>query len=236
MNISVEQTPKQILSDYVLDHVDAVSIVHLPGRRLSDTVHTITAIKKKNKKVKVIPHIAARSLKNQDELFTNCDKFRDLGIDDVLLIGGSTTSGNCYSSAFAVYNDIKEKDYKFKTICGVYPQKETFSDVENKKYSKFSRGITQICLNRRLLNQFDNKTIIGVPSNCSANDLFKFIKICGIGRTLKEAIPNLVGAKYISFAGFNTCKFVQDLSDDRDIHVFNFGNIENTIKSLQKLL
>lgn len=236
MKISVEQTPKQELPDYVLEHIDSVSVVHLPGRRLTDTIHTITSIKRKNKKVKIIPHIAARSLKNKNELFTNCDKFVDLGIEDILLIGGSTKTGSCYADAFNVYDDIKNKDYKFNTICGVYPQHETNLEIENKKYKKFSRGITQICLNHRLLTQFDNKTIIGVPSKCSANDLLKFIKICGVGRSIKEAIPNIAGVKYLSVTGFNTAKFVRDLSGNPDIHIFNFGNIENTIRSLQKLL
>jgi len=236
MKISVEQTPRQMMSPYILNHVDSVSIVHLPKNRLSETLHTIAALQQQNKDIKIIPHIAARSLKNKDELFSNCDKFAEMGIEDVLIIGGGTSTGHCYSSAFGVYEDILHKGYKFNMICGVYPQAETSTEVNDSKYSKFTRGITQVCLNHRLLNQFDNRTIVGVPSNCSAKELLRFIKLCGVARSIREAIPNVVGAKYVSFSGFNTAKFVGDLSGDRDIHIFNFGNLENTVRSLQKLL
>lgn len=236
MKISVEQTPRQKISPYVLEHVDSVSIVHLPKNRLSETLHTIADLQRQNKNIKIIPHIAARSLKSKEELFSNCDKFAEMGIKDVLIIGGGTKTGYCYSSAFGVYEDILNENYKFNMMCGVYPQNETSTEVDDNKYSKFTRGITQVCLSCRLLNQFDNRTIVGVPSNCSAKELIRFIKLCGVARSIREAIPNIVGAKYISFSGFNTAKFVGDLSGDRDIHIFNFGNLEKTVRSLQKLL
>jgi len=234
MKISVEQTPKQKLSQYVIDHVDAVSIVHLPGIHLSNTIATIQKIRRQNQFINIIPHIAARNLKNKKELYDNCDLFQSLGIKNILLIGGSNPTGNCYGDVRGVYEDIIKKEYDFKLLCGVYPQHETPKQVFINKYDKFSRGITQICLNLHLINKFDSRTIVGVPSNCSASELLKFIKLCGITRTVREALPNISGLKYLSHSGFNTAKFISKLDGDRDIHIFNFGNLEKTIKNINK--
>jgi len=236
MKISVEQTPNQKLSQYVVDSVDAVSIVHLPGTHLSNTITAIEKLQRQNQSINIIPHIAARTLKNKKELYNNCEAFRDLGIKDILLIGGSRPTGNCYGDIRGAYDDIVKKEYGFNLLCGVYPQHETPKQISTKKYDKFSRGISQICLNLRLINKFDSKTIVGVPSNCSASALLKFIKLCGITRTAREALPNIAGLKYLSRSGFNTAKFVSKLDGDRDIHIFNFGNLEKTVVSLEKLL
>ncbi len=236
MKISVEQTPKQKLSQNVLSNVDSVSVTHLPGTRLSETVTAISNLRRQNSRIKIIPHIAARNLKNKKELYDNCDRFVDLGVKDVLIIGGSRKYGNCYGNAFDLLKDLKDKEYGFNFLCGVYPQHETHDSVTETKYTKFARGITQICLNLSLLKQFDQKTIVGVPSNCTAKELLKFIKLCGIARTTREIIPNVVGVKYLSCSGFNTAKFVKKLDNQFDIHVFNFGNLDKTVNSLIKLL
>ena len=234
MKISVEQTPKQKISDYVLGNVNSVSIVHLPGSPLGNSTRTVSSLRKRTTKINVIPHIAARNLKNKKELFDACDKFLDYGIRDLLLIGGSKARGSCYGNAHDVQNDLLEKDYNFNYFCGIDPNQETHQQVKEKKYNRFDRGISQICFNHKLLNAFDSRTVVGVPSNCSAKDLFKFVKLCGVTKTAKEAATNIAGLRYISYYGFNTVKFVQKLNKNQDIHIFNFGNLDNTIKALKK--
>lgn len=229
MKISVEQTPKQIIPQSVVDYVDAISIVHLPGTRLSAAVPAIKRLRRQNQTINIIPHIAARTLKNKKELYDNCEIFRDLGIRDILLIGGDKPTGTCYGDIHGVYNDIIKKEYKFNLLCGVYPQYETPDQVLTKKYDKFSRGISQVCFNLPLINTFDYKTIVGVPSNCSVVELLNFLKLCGTTRTAREALFNIAGLRYLSWSGFNTAKFVSKLSGERDIHIFNFGNLEKTV-------
>lgn len=236
MKISVEQTPKQTLSQNVLSNVSTVSIVHLPGYRLSSTVSTASFLRRQYPHLTVIPHIAARNIKNKKELHENCEHFHNLGIKNVLTVGGSKNYGDCYGNVLDLHKDIQDKNYGFKFFCGVYPQHESSKFVDEKKYVKFERGITQVCLNVSLLKRLDQKTIIGVPSNCSAGELLRFVRICGITRTFREAAPNLIGLKYLSYSGFNTAKFVKKLDNQFDIHVFNFGNLDKTINSLKNLL
>lgn len=234
VKISVEQTPKQKLSKYILDNVDAVSIVHLPGMNLSTTINTITSIRRTHPSVTIIPHIAARNLKNKKELFSNCEKFIDVGIDDILIIGGGNKYGSCYGGAEAVIDDLLMEGFQFnRMLCGVYPQNESYASVKENKYTKFSGGISQMCFNLKLLRKFDKDTTIGVPSNCSVKELLKFVKLCGVVRTAKETISSLRGLQYLSYSGFNTRRFAEDLRAD-SIHIFNFGNLEKTVKSLIK--
>jgi len=234
VNITVEQTPKQKLSDSIIDKVNSVSIVHLPGIRLSESIRTATSLRRSNSTVNIIPHIAARNIKNKQELFSSCERFQDLGISDVLLIGGGRKTGDCYGNTDVVLRDIQDKGYSFqKIICGVYPQKETIESVQSTKYKYYSGGITQLCFNLKQLRSFSDSTTIGVPSNCSLTELFRFVQFCGIAKSTREMLCNLKGAKYMTYYGFNTAKFVADI-EAANIHVFNFGNLEKTIESLVK--
>ena len=230
MDISVEKTPKQKLTQYVVDTASAVSITHLPGTDLSKVKDACIALNEQAGSAKAVAHIAARNLLSENELHENCIAMKKAGVDKVLIIGGSAYEGRVYQTFYDVKHQIN--DYGFTMYCGVFPQSENLNNVEASKYEHFAGGITQLCLNPKLLNSWIKKTRIGVPSNCTLKGLYKYMRICGLTDSLGYVLGNLNGIKYVSTDGFNTKKFVKDLNN-QPIHVYNFGKLDQTLMQLE---
>jgi len=231
MFLSVEQTVSQTLPRSVIDCVDEITVTHLQNKTLYETIDTVKQIKEQNPNKNIVPHIAARNLHSKKELVDCCEQFKSLGVATVLVIGGNLRQGRFYQSAYQLCGTIKEHD--LRRLCGVYPQKETYGDVQRKKYTSFSGGITQFCLSTKLLNQFHANTRIGVPSMCSLSNLLKYMQRCGVIASTKAAATNLSGIAYLNATGFDTAKFVSNI-DNTAFHVYNFGKIEQTVAKLRE--
>ena len=231
MKISVEKTPKQKMSQYAIDTATTISITHLPKAYFSQVINAAIDINELAGEAKAMPHIAARNIHTEAGLHIALDRAKEAGIDKVLIIGGSEKRGRAFQGVNGVYSAITR--YNFEMYCGVYPQEESFNHTLLTKYGKFSKGITQLCLNSKLLNKWENKTIAGVPTNCSIEGLLKYMKICGLTEIFKHIIENLVGIQYINKKGFNTSKFVSRLNHEQ-IHLYNFGKLDQTLRGLEK--
>ena len=230
MKISIEKTPNQKMSQYAIDIATTVSITHLPKAYFSQVINAAIDINEIAGKAKAMPHIAARNLGSEAGLHIALDRAKEAGIDKVLVIGGSERKGRAFQGVDEVYRAISR--YGFEMYCGVYPQKEAFNQVLfSTKYNKFSKGITQLCLNSKVLNTWQDRTIIGVPTNCSIEGLLKYMRICGLTESFKHIVGNLVGIRYINKNGFNTSKFVSHLNHEQ-IHLYNFGKLDETLQSL----
>ena len=229
MDISVEKTPKQKLSQYAIDTASSVSITHLPKTDLSIVKDAAIRLNDQAGAAKAVAHIGARNLQSESELHENCIAMRKAGVDKVLLIGGSTYQGKVYQTAYDVKNQIE--DYGFDLYCGIYPQKEEYAVAEHTKYMHFKGGISQLCFNPRTLNTWETKTRIGVATNCTLEGLYKYAKLCGVLDSVAYALGNLRGLAYISTTGFNTVKFVNALNNN-PIHLYNFGKLDQTLMKL----
>ena len=230
MDISVEKTPKQKLSQYAVDKASSVSITHLPNSDLIKVKDAAIELNDQAGSAKAVAHIAARNIKSENELHENCIAMRKAGVNKVLLIGGSTYEGKVYQTFYEVKDAIK--DYGFDMYCGVYPQSETYGNMQFTKYMHFAGGISQLCFNPRLLNTWEKKTRVGVATNCTLEGLWKYAKLCGLTDSLAYAVGNLRGLTYVSSKGFNTVKFVKDLKDN-PIHLYNFGKLDQTLLQLE---
>lgn len=229
MDISVEKTPKQKLSQYAIDTASSVSITHLPKTDLSIVKNAAIRLNDQAGAAKAVAHIGARNLQSESELHENCIAMRKAGVNKVLLIGGSTYQGKIYQTAYDVKNQIE--DYGFDLYCGIYPQKEEYAVAEHTKYMHFKGGISQLCFNPRMLNTWETKTRIGVATNCTLEGLYKYAKLCGVLDSVAYAIGNLKGLAYINTTGFNTVKFVNALRNN-PIHLYNFGKLDQTLMQL----
>ena len=232
MDISVEKTPKQKLSQYAVDTASSVSITHLPKTDLSRVKDAAIALNEQAGSAKAVAHIAARNLQSESELHENCIAMRKAGVDKVLLIGGSTYEGKVYQTFYEVRNAIE--DYGFKMYCGVYPQSETYANMQWTKYMHFAGGISQLCFNPRLLNTWEKQTRFGVATNCTLNGLWKYAKLCGLTDSVSYAVGNIRGLTYVNTKGFNTVKFVKDLRNN-PIHLYNFGKLDQTLLQLEMM-
>ena len=230
MKISVEKTPNQKMSQYAIDTATTISITHLPKAYFSQVINAAIDINELAGEAKAMPHIAARNLGSEAGLHIALDRAKEAGIDKVLIIGGSEKRGRAFQGVNEVYNVLAECD--FEMYCGVYPQEESFYHACSTKYIKFSKGITQICFNTKMLNAWHGRTIIGVPTNCSTQGLIKYMRICGLLVSFRHMAGNLAGIQYINRKGFNTSKFVSRLNHEQ-IHLYNFGRLDQTLIELE---
>jgi len=232
MFLSVEQTVTQTLPRSVVDSADEITITHLPNHSLYKSITTVRQIQETNPNAKIVPHIAARNIHSDRELIETCQQFKREGVETVLVIGGNLKQGRYYQSVYELCRTIK--DLELKQMCGVYPQQESYEFVKAKKYSSFSGGITQFCLNTKLLNEFHTHTRIGVPSMCCVSDLYRYMKRCGVLTSFKTALSNFKGIRYANQKGFNTARFVSRINNS-NFHVYNFGKIQETVTKLREL-
>ena len=71
MDISVEKTPKQKLSQYAVDTASSVSITHLPNSNLTKVKDAAIELNEQAGSAKAVAHIAARNIKSESELHEN---------------------------------------------------------------------------------------------------------------------------------------------------------------------
>lgn len=243
LNLSVEQTPRKILNgkvpEYVLNNVDYITIPHLPDNQLKITYESVKSLVDVYgvNPSRIVPHIAARSITSKGELTRQTKNFNEIGINEILIVGGNPTEPKGpYSNA----DEVRERIHKIakfdKTMCGVYPDTETPTGVYLSKYEHFRGGITQLCLSPSRLSLFKLNTRIGIPSKANWDGLYRYMKLCGVGPSLRYPIRNIVGViRFMRMNGFDTTRFVKALQPHSTFHVYDFGRLEETVEELLDL-
>lgn len=226
--ISVEKTPSQKLSQTVVDSAKFVSIVHLPNQSLAHVINAAKQVNDQAGKLKAVPHVAARSITSEHELMGFIKHAQEEGIEKILLIGGNPRVGHLYQNVYDILPDFKAAG--LEVLCGIYPEKDTKQALDE-KYKQFDGGLTQLCLNPRILAQYPTWVTPAIPSMCSTKGLWRYMKLCGLRDSLKYTVQNWRGMFYLSSEGFDTAQFIND-TGIRDYHLYNFGNLEKTLEKI----
>ena len=242
LNLSVETTPKKIsidnISDVVLTHADYITITHLPSNPLKLSYKSASRLvdKRSVDPSRIVPHIAARSITSKVELTRQLKNFEAVGIRNLIIVGGNPTNPRGpYPTDDSVR--ARARDFTFRNLyCGVYPDTQSVTEVQMHKYSQYSGGVSQICLSPSKLEGFKPSTRIGVPSKATREGLLRYMKICGVGPSLRFPLRNAVGLlRFTNSEGFDTSKFVRSVQPHHEFHVFDFGRIEETVEELVSL-
>lgn len=236
LEISVEKTPSQKLSSFILKNVFSVNITHLPGTDFSKTVDAIKSVNDKAGRQVGIPHLAARNFINSLEL-ANGLKALEGEISEVLIIGGSNPVGQAFNYADDVLTFINNEGYDLNSWCAVHPQLEKYEEVLKTKYkSKYVGGYNQLCLSPVLLSKWRSQTRICIPTATSVSGLKKYMELCGITGSFNYLLGNLNGILYLTSNGFDTKRFVKDInkfnSNRKQFHLYNFGKLDYTLGRL----
>ncbi|MDC0093914.1 hypothetical protein OAI86_06275 [Alphaproteobacteria bacterium] len=231
MNLSTEKTPKQKLSKFSVDNVTAVNITHLLINNLKEVVEASDELNQQAGCNKAIPHVAARNIKNESELDNFINFCVSKKIDKVLVIGGSVPRNP--NNTFQNVDDVATilKSANIKVDCGIYPQNETELEIKA-KINNFNNAITQLCMDPNVLNNlpFLDTIRIGVPSMCSVNGIYKYLKLCG-NESYKYIFKNWKAINYLGSDGIMVDRFIKKLKFT-NFHIYNFGKLEKTIHKL----
>ena len=231
MNLSTEKTPKKKISKFSLDNVTNVNITHLPIHDLNIVALACDELNQQAGCNKAVPHVAARNIKNEQELEDFVEFCKSKGIDKALVIGGSIPR----SKTNAFQNDIEVatilKSANITTDCGIYPQNETELEIKI-KLDIFNNAITQLCMNPDTINNLPllDTIRIGIPSMCSVQGIYKYLRLCG-NQSYKYIFKNWMALNYLGSDGIKVDKFIAKLKFS-NYHIYNFGKLDETINKL----
>ena len=231
MKLSTEKTPKQKLSKYSVDNVSAVNITHLSINDLREVAQACDELNQQAGCNKAIPHVAARNIQSEKEL-DNFVKFcKAKGINKALVIGGSIARNktNIFQNDVAVATILKSAN--IKVDCGIYPQNETELEIKT-KLETFNNAMTQLCMDPNTINNLPilDTIRIGIPSMCSVQGIYKYLKLCG-NESYKYIFKNWKALNYLSSDGFMVEEFIKKLKFS-NYHIYNFGKLDKTISRL----
>ena len=228
MNLTTEKTPQQKLSNFCIDNVSAVNITHLLVNDLIEVGYACDEINQQAGCNKAIPHVAARNIKNEHELEDFIKFCISKKIDKALVIGGSMPrkASNVFQNDVDVATVLKNANITID--CGIYPQNETELEIKT-KLDIYNNAITQLCMDPLAINNlpFLDTIRIGIPSMCSVNGIYKYLKLCG-NQSYKYIFKNWKALNYIGSDGIMVDKFIKNLKFS-NYHIYNFGKLEKTI-------
>ena len=207
---SIEITPNQAkkiekFTD-ILPQNTTVNVTCLPG---TDTVETIqTAEKLQNNGMNAVPHIAARSLRDRQELDSLLEELTGrAAITEVLIIGGGGKEqiGEFSDTLSILKTGLLQKHGITKIGVAGHPEGSAdISDEELKKAlfekNKFAEGEglnmyieTQFCFDPELVLKWEKRIRsegnklpihVGIPGPATIKALFKFARLSGIGNSM----------------------------------------------------
>ena len=238
MNFSLEIGPHTDLD--TLPEVKDVYVTMLPGGDYKETADKSGDLVKKG--FNPVPHFPARSINNEEELKDYISRCKDLGVKQILAIGGSRDPVGKFDSSYQILETGLFDGIKIG-IAGHPEGSPDISDselekamIDKKPYADYI--VTQWLLDSQPIVDFISKQTIpvhvGITGPMKISSLIKF--------------ANIVGAKNsINFLKSNFSKALDLLKpkDPNDLigkvkshtdyfHIYTFGGLKETNKWLKE--
>ncbi len=238
MNFSLEIGPKTDLD--TLPALKDVYITMLPGGNYKDTAEQASKLVKKG--LNPIPHFPARSIENDDQLKEYVSRCKDVGVKQVLVIGGSREPIGSFDSSI----QILETGYFEQMKIGIAGHPEGSPDISDSKLEKAMNDkkpyadyiVTQWLLNPQPIIDFISKQTIpvhvGITGPLKITSLIKFANIVGAKNSL-----NFLKSNFSKALDLMKPKDPNDLigkvkSHTDFFHIYTFGCLKETNKWLKE--
>ena len=188
MNFSLEIGPKTDLD--TLPTLKDVYITMLPGGDYKDTAEQASKLVKKG--LNPIPHFPARSIENDLQLKEYVSRCKDVGVKQVLVIGGSREPIGSFDSSI----QLLETGYFEQMKIGIAGHPEGSPDISDSKLEKAMKDkkpyanyiVTQWLLDSQKIIDFISKQTIpvhvGITGPLKITSLIKFANIVGAKNSL----------------------------------------------------
>ena len=238
MNFSLEIGPKTDLD--TLPALKDVYITMLPGGNYKDTAEQASKLVKKG--LNPIPHFPARSIENDDQLKEYIARCKDVGVKQVLVIGGSREPIGSFDSSI----QILETGYFEQLKIGIAGHPEGSPDISDSKLEKAMKDkkpyadyiVTQWLLDSQKIIDFISKQTIpvhvGITGPLKITSLIKFANIVGAKNSL-----NFLKSNFSKALDLMKPKDPNDLigkvkSHTDFFHIYTFGGLKETNKWLME--
>jgi len=238
MNFSIEIGPHTDLE--TLPPVKDVYITMLPGGDYTETAQKAGDLIKKG--FNPVPHFPARSIVDEAQLNDYVSRCKDLGVKQVLVIGGSSKQIGVFDSSIK----ILETGYFEGLKIGIAGHPEGSPDISDSNLEKAMKDkkpyadyiVTQWLLDSQKIIDFVSKQSIpvhvGITGPLKITSLIKFANIVGAKNSLiflksnfskaldlmKPKDPNELIGKVKNFT--------------KNFHIYTFGGLKETNKWLKE--
>ena len=238
MNFSLEIAPKTDLD--TLPALKDVYITMLPGGDYKDTAEQASKLVKKG--LNPIPHFPARSIENDVQLKEYVSRCKDVGVKQVLVIGGSREPIGSFDSSI----QILETGYFEQMKIGIAGHPEGSPDISDSKLEKAMKDkkpyadyiVTQWLLDSQKIIDFISKQTIpvhvGITGPLKITSLIKFANIVGAKNSI-----NFLKSNFSKALDLMRPKDPNDLigkvkSHSDFFHIYTFGGLKETNKWLME--
>ena len=238
MNFSLEIGPKTDLD--TLPALKDVYITMLPGGDYKDTAEQASKLVKKG--LNPIPHFPARSIENDVQLKEYVARCKDVGVKQVLIIGGSREPIGSFDSSI----QILETGFFEQMKIGIAGHPEGSPDISDSKLEKAMKDkkpyadyiVTQWLLDSQKIIDFISKQSIpvhvGITGPLKITSLIKFANIVGAKNSL-----NFLKSNFSKALDLMRPKDPNDLigkvkSHTDFFHIYTFGGLKETNKWLME--
>ena len=238
MNFSLEIAPKTDLD--TLPALKDVYITMLPGGDYKDTAEQASKLVKKG--LNPIPHFPARSIENDVQLKEYVSRCKDVGVKQVLVIGGSREPIGSFDSSI----QILETGYFEQMKIGIAGHPEGSPDISDSKLEIAMKDkkpyadyiVTQWLLDPQKIIDFISKQTIpvhvGITGPLKITSLIKFANIVGAKNSI-----NFLKSNFTKALDLLKPKDPNDLigkvkSHSDFFHIYTFGGLKETNKWLME--
>lgn len=247
-----EVLPLAGIEERVLEHVPAgvtLTVTASPTRGLGPTLALTERLAAHG--YRVVPHLAARLVRDAKHLSELVDWAREARIVDVFVVAGDATEPEgAYDGALPLLRDLAEREHPFREI-GIagYPEGHPLIDdrtVEAVLHAKAAHATyvtTQVCFDPLVTARWVEGArargiglpiLVGIPGEVSRTKLLRISSRIGIGDSLRFLRKHGSFANRFVRGGFSPDPLIAGLGgllDDGQIagfHVFTFNEVETT--------
>jgi len=238
MNFSIEIGPNTDLG--TLPNLKDVYITFLPGGDYKETAKKAEELVKKGSNP--IPHFPARSIQNNTQLKEYVSMCKDIGVKQVLVIGGSREPVGDFDSSI----QLLETGYFEGMKIGIAGHPEGSPDISDSNLEKAMKDkkpyadyiVTQWLLNPQPIIDFISKQSVpvhvGITGPLKITSLIKFANIVGAKNSL-----NFLKSNFSKALDLMKPKDPNDLigkvkSHTDFFHIYTFGGLKETNKWLME--
>jgi methylenetetrahydrofolate reductase (NADPH) len=249
--MEVFPTPSVEKELHVLEPNAYIAVTCSPTKDISETIEMTERLVDRG--FRVIPHIAARNVRDKQHLKSIMSRLRDLKIESLFVPGGDAPHpAGEFSSAFELLRAISEYDHRLKDIgVAAYPEGHTsisdgvLFDELMKKQELATCMITQMCFDAGVFGKWLARTrdqgltlpvLIGMPGVVDRVSLLKTSMRIGVGDSLRFLRKNArLATKFMKSNVYSPDELLLDLAkyiadpelDIVGMHIFCFNQVKN---------
>ena len=238
MNFSLEITLKTNLS--TLPKVKDVYITMLPGNDFKEVANKACELVKSG--FNPVPHFPARSIKNHKDLKDYINKCRDGGVNQALVIGGSTQPIGDFHCSLQLLETGLFDGFKI----GIAGHPDGSPDISDKDLEKAMTDkkpfadyiVTQWLLDADCISKFISKQSlpvhVGITGPLKISSLLKFANIVGAKNSLNFIKSNMTKAVDLLKPRDPNDMIGKLKGSTENFHIYTFGGLKETNKWLME--